>query len=333
MRIAVMGTGFVARLMCSNIQAMKNDGSPVELYAVASRSTEKAEAFARRFHVQRSYGSYEAMLEDPMVELVYIATPHVMHAEHMKLCIRYGKPILCEKPFTVNRKEAEEVLKMAHRAGVFVADGLWARYFPACGKIRELISQGAIGEPYFLKTDFITDLKNKEYIVHPEMAGGSLLTVGVYPISFTGMIMGYDLEHVESSVTMMESRVDLSETMFFCYKDGREAQLSASVAGDGRDYRRHAIVYGTNGHMIINSTSMPSVIHIYESTNPKKLVHSIELPPRYTGYEYEIESCMRAISKGQVEPEELPHHETLKMMEIMDHLRAQWNMRYPFENV
>ena len=169
MNVAIIGAGAIARSMCKTIRGMKAAGRPVELYAIASRSQERAEAFAKEEGVLKAYGSYEAMLADPDVHLVYIATPHSHHAEQMKLCINAGKPILCEKAFTPNLHQAEEVLSLAREKGVYVAEAIWPRYMPSRWIINDLLAQGVIGEPRMLYSNLCYAVEHKERITQPEL--------------------------------------------------------------------------------------------------------------------------------------------------------------------
>ena len=148
MNIGILGAGNIAGSMARTICGMAAQGRPVTLYAVASRSQEKADAFAKAYGIPRAYGSYAAMLNDPLVELVYIATPHSHHAEQIRQCVAAGKPVLCEKSFTANAKQAEDVLREAETAGVYVAEAIWTRYMPARGMIADIIASGEIGEPH-----------------------------------------------------------------------------------------------------------------------------------------------------------------------------------------
>lgn len=326
LKVAILGAGNIAGSMCATINGMKKAGRPVELYAVASRDIDKAIRFAREKGVRRAYGSYEEMLQDPAVDLVYIATPHSHHAEQMKLCIQYGKAILCEKSFTANAKQAEEVLALAKEKGVYVAEAIWTRYMPSRRIIDEIVASGELGNVKLLTANLCYQIEDKERIYKPELAGGSLLDIGVYPINFASMVFGNDIARVESSVVMMDTGVDHTENITVQYKNGRVAMLMAS-AGFRSD--RRCVVYGDKGYLTVDNVNNPGCIEVFDSNS--RLLRHIDVPQQITGYEYEVEACLRDIPAGRIEPEEMPHSETIEIMRQMDALRAQWNMKYPFE--
>lgn len=328
MNIGILGAGNIAGSMARTICGMAAQGRPVTLYAVASRSQEKADAFAKAYGIPRAYGSYAAMLSDPLVELVYIATPHSHHAEQIRHCVAAGKPVLCEKSFTANAKQAEEVLQEAEAAGVYVAEAIWTRYMPARRMIADIIASGEIGEPRFLSANLAYDVEHKERISQPELAGGALLDVGVYPLNFASMVFGNDIVRVESSVQKLGTGVDRTENITYFYRDGKMAQLMASVAFNSD---RRGIVYGTKGFLTVDNVNNPHEIALYDKNQRETPREVRPVPAQITGYEYEVEACLRDIAAGQLEPAEMPHAETLEIMRQMDTLRAAWQIRYPFE--
>lgn len=328
MKIGIMGAGRIAGVMSRTLRAMRETGRPVELYAIASRSAEKAEAFAKEQGVEKAYGSYDQLLSDPSVELVYIATPHSHHAEEMLACIKAGKPVLCEKSFTANAAQAECVLQSASEAGVYVTEAIWTRYMPSRAMLGELIASGVIGEPRQLTANLGYAIAHNERIFNPALAGGALLDVGVYVLNFASMVFGNDIARMESSVSMMPTGVDMTEDISLYYRDGRVAHLmaTAEMATD-----RRCVVYGTKGALTVDNVNNPSVISLYTPANSLIPAQTWEVPRQLTGYEYEVEACLRDIPLGRVEAPEMPHAETLTLMRQMDALRKQWGMRYPFE--
>ncbi|MBQ8555743.1 MAG: Gfo/Idh/MocA family oxidoreductase [Clostridia bacterium] len=328
MNIAILGAGSIARSMCQTIRGMKEAGRPVSLYAVASRDIDKAVRFAREQGVKRAYGSYEEMLADPKVDLVYIATPHSHHAEQVKMCIRHRKPVLCEKSFTANAQQAEEVLALAREQGVYVTEAIWTRYMPARKIIDDLIASGAIGTPRLLTANLAYDVERKERITDPALAGGALLDVGVYPINFASMVFGDDIVRVESTVTKMPSGVDRTENITYIYADGREAHLMASTAFNSD---RRCVVYGDKGYLTVDNVNNPAFIQVFDKNDRLHPVQHIDVPAQITGYEYEVEACLRDLAAGNLEAAEMPHAQTIAIMRQMDALRAQWDMKYPFE--
>ena len=328
MRIAILGAGAIARTMCATVRGMAAQGRPVELYAVASRSLEKAQAFAQEEDVHHAYGSYEEMVDDPNVDLVYIATPHSHHAEQMKMCIRHAKPVLCEKMFTPNLKQAQEVLSLAKEKRVYVADALWPRYMPSRQIINDLLAEDVIGEPCMLYSNLCYSIEHKARITDPALAGGALLDVGIYPLNFASMVFGDDIVRINSTVELMDTGVDRTETITIKYRGGRMSQLMASTAFNSD---RRAVVYGTKGFMIVDNVNNPHRIEIYDRDERRIPKRIVGVPPQITGYEYEVEACLRDLEEGNLEPREMPHEQTLMMLRQTDSLRAIWRVKYPFE--
>ncbi len=328
MNVAILGAGTIARTMCRTLRGMKAAGRPVELYAIASRSQEKADAFAREQGVCKAYGSYEAMLSDPKVDLVYIATPHSHHAEQMKLCIEYGKPILCEKAFTANLHQAEAVLDLAREKGVYVAEAIWPRYMPSRQIINDLLAQGVIGDPRMLYANICYAIEDRERITDPNLAGGALLDLGVYVLNFASMVFGDDIVRINSTVELAETGVDRTETITIKYRDGRMAQLMASTAFNSD---RRCVIYGTKGFLTVHNVSNPAWIEIFDKDERLIPIRHIDVPEQITGYEYEVEACLRDLQAGNLEPAEMPHAETRMILHQMDALRAIWHIKFPFE--
>ena len=327
--VAILGAGNIARKMAETLRLMKARGDGVELYAVASRDGERAEVFARKEGFAKAYGSYEEMLRDDGVDLVYIATPHSHHGEQIEQCVDHGRAVLCEKAFTATAAQAERALERAKEKGVLVTEAIWTRYVPMRGILDELLASGAIGAPRVLTANLGYTIWEKERIRRPELAGGALLDVGVYVLNFAAMTFGTAVERMESSVRMMDTGVDLQESVTLHYGDGRMAELMATAACNTS---RRCWIYGDQGCAEIDNVNNPRRITLYANANdPASVTRVIDAPPQLTGYEYEVAACLRALETGALECPEMPHCETLRMMRWMDALRHSWGMRYPFE--
>ena len=322
MNVGILGAGRIAVAMAQTLNGMEDACA----YAVASRDIRRAEEFAEKNHVEKAYGSYAEMLMDDKVDLVYIATPHSHHLEHGKLCISYGKPVLCEKSFTANVRQAKELLAYAKEKNVFITEAIWTRYMPSRKLIADILSSGELGELKGLSANLGYDVVDKERMVKPELAGGALLDVGVYPLNFASMCFGNEIEKITSACVWSPTGVDAQDAMILTYKDGRLATLHAGMLAATEQY---GIVYGTKGYMIAYNINNVDRIEIFSSD--RKSIRTVEVPKQITGYEYEIRACMRALEAGMLECEEMPHSETLQMMEWMDNIRADWGLRYPFE--
>lgn len=327
--VAILGAGNIARQMAKTLRLMKARGDKVELYAVGSRDKARAEAFAQAEGFTKAYGSYEELLRDDGVDLVYIATPHSHHGEQIEQCVTHGRAVLCEKAFTATAAQAERALALAKEKGVLVTEAIWTRYVPMRRMLDELLASGAIGTPRVLTANLGYTIYDKERIRRPELAGGALLDVGVYVLNFAAMVFGTQVERMESSVRLMDTGVDMQESITLHYPEGRMAELMATAACNTS---RRCWIYGDQGCAEVDNVNNPRRITLYANANdPASVTRVIDAPPQLTGYEYEVLACLRALETGALECPEMPHAETLRIMRWMDTLRHSWDMRYPFE--
>lgn len=322
MKIAILGAGGIAASTAPTMAALKE----IECYAVASRSLDKAQAFASKFGFQKAYGSYEEMLADPKVELVYIATPHSHHFAHMMLCLTHGKPVLCEKAFTMNVKQAQMVKEYANAHGIFAAEAIWPRYMPSRELINRVLASGIIGKVHTLTANLSYVIHQNRRLMDPELAGGALLDVGVYGINFALMHFGSDIQRIESSVQMTPTGVDGMESITIFYKDGRMAVLTHGMYARSD---RKGIFYADNGYMVVENINNPQSVSVYDQSD--KLLEYYEVPGQISGYEYEFLEAARCIREGKVEADSMPLGDSIQMMQVMDTLRNQWGLVYPQE--
>ena len=322
MKIGILGAGNIARNMANTLNAMED----AQFYAVGSRSQEKAEKFAKEYGAKKAYGSYEDLVADPEVELVYIATPHSHHYEHAKLCIEHGKPVLCEKAFMANAKQAKEIYELAKEKNVFITEAIWTRYLPSRKMIDEVIASGELGEVTFVTANLGYDIKDVERMQKPELAGGSLLDVGIYPLTFISMILGNDVKEVVSTCTKTATGMDEQNAIILKYDNGVMAIAHSGMLAGTEQY---GIVYGTEGYLIAENINNVTGIKVY--TKERKLIKELKVPKQITGFEYQVRASMKAIREGSLECPEIPHAESVIMMELMDRLREDWGIRYPFE--
>ena len=197
LNLAVLGAGNIAETMARTIQGLDD----VCAYAVASRDQKKAQEFADKYGFKKVYGSYEEMLADPEVGLVYVATPHSHHYDHCKLCIEAGKPVLCEKAFTANAEQAEELLALAKEKKVFITEAIWTRYMPFLKTMKDVIESGIIGKPCLLTGNLGYTLDHVARMQDPALAGGSLLDLSVYALNFASIIFGTEVLKMSSVCT------------------------------------------------------------------------------------------------------------------------------------
>lgn len=322
MKIGILGPGRMAGTLARTLTAMED----VTRLAVASRDRERAAAFAKEYGFQRSYDSYEALLTDPEVELVYIATPHSHHFELICQCIRAGKAVLCEKAFTVNAAQAAEVRRLSREHGVFVTEAIWTRYMPSRQIINRILDSGIIGKVTGLTANLCYPVTYKPRILAPELCGGALLDVGIYGLNFALMHFGKDIVKVDSSVRMADTGVDAMETVTIHYADGKMAVVTAAI--DCRSDRK-GIFYGEKGFIVVENINNPQSVSVYDTE--EKLLERIQVPQQISGYEYQIRECARCLAEGRTESISMPLDETVYVMELMDSIRGQWGLVYPME--
>ena len=321
--VGILGCGGIAQTMALTVRKTKG----FCLYAAASRSLEKAKDFAKENGAKKAYGSYEEMLNDRKVDLVYVATPHSEHFANAKLCIEHGKPCLVEKAFTVNEAQARELFRLAKEKNVFITEAIWTRYMPFVRTMKEVLASGAIGKPVYLEANLGYDVKGKNRMTDPALAGGSLLDLGVYPLNFASMMFGDDLLRVEASCTYTDKHLDEQDNITLVYRDGRMAVLTATMLG--RTDRRGMIV-GTEGYLVVENVNNFEKLTVYDKEYKKK--NSYKRPRQTTGYEYELLACRMALENGWPECPEMTHDETLRMLRVCDVVRRQLDVVYPFEN-
>ncbi len=322
MKIGFLGAGNISRMVAPTLAVMEG----MERYTVASRSLEKAEEFARTYGFEKAYGSYEQMLEDPQVELVYVATPHSHHYAHMMMAIERGKNILCEKAFTMNAAQAKAVQEAAAQKGVFVAEAIWPRYMPSRKVIQSVMESGIIGTPNTLTGNLSYIIGGVPRIQEPALAGGALLDIGVYGLNFALTHFGRDIARVESAVQLTEKGVDAMETITLFYRDGRMAVLTHSIWCRSD---RKGMIHGDKGYMVIENINNPQSLTVYD-TEDRELAH-YDFSGQISGYEYEFAECAAMLAAGKCESDSMPMEETVYMMELMDSLRKNWGVVYPQE--
>lgn len=321
-RIGIIGAGWIAHKMSLGIAPLKD----IEIYAIASRSIEKAKEFATEHNIPAAYGSYEDMLDDPEVDLVYIATPHSHHFAHAMLALEHGKPVLVEKAFTANAKQAEILIETARSKGIFITEAIWTRYMPLSHKIREIMESGIIGDPRIITATLCYMMEHKERIVRPDLCGGALLDLGVYALNFARMYFGTDIVKTVSNCHLGPTGMDMHESISLSYADGRMANLQSGALCLND---RQGIISGTEGYIRVDNINCPEVVEVYRNyelvarfTRPEDMIN---------GYEYQVIEAKRCIESGLTESPMMPHEETISIMKQMDALRKEWGVLYPYD--
>ena len=322
MKVGIIGAGWIAEKCAITLNGL----AEIECYAIASRSLAKAEAFAQKWGVTKAYGSYNQLLDDESVDLVYVATPHSHHYDVTREAILRGKPCLVEKAFMANLRQSQAIIDLAHEQKVFIAEAIWTRYQPAVQMVQQLIADGRIGTPRLITATLGYSMGNKERIMRPDLCGGALLDLGVYALNFVRMFCHSDIEHIESQCVKSSTGMDLSNAISIRMANGVLANVQ-SAANCVRD--NIGVIAGTDGNLIIDNINNPQNIRV--NTHDRLFVEDIPVPQQITGYEYQFQTCKQCLEQGLLEPPQMPHQETLYIMKLMDQLRHRWGVVYPYD--
>lgn len=323
MNIGILACGGIAQVMATTLKGM---GDAVSMYACASRDIEKSKAFAEKNGFKKYYGSYEELVKDDDVSLVYIASPHSHHYEHIKLCLENGKNVICEKPLTVNSAQAREVFKLAEDKGLLLTEAIWPRYQPLFKTLKEVLDSGAIGEISMVSANMFYDIDKVKRIYDPSLAGGALLDVGVYSLTFASLCLGEDIDEMITACHKFDTGVDAQTTVILKYPDGKMANTFSGTAAVSD---RMGTISGRDGYIVVENIYSPGYFLLYDKE--RKLVREYKAPSKITGYEFEVYAAMDAIRKGETQCPDCPHSKTIRILELMDMAREQMGIKYPFE--
>lgn len=317
----IVGPGFIANKFA---EAIKNVDGAV-LTSVASRSEENGKTFAERHSIENVFAGYEEMAKSDAVDAVYIATPHPFHKPCAEIFLNSGKHVLCEKPICVNAKQAEEIAKCAKENGVFLMEAMWTRFLPAIKEAQAIADSGEIGEIRSVSADFCYYITEEEdaKLFKNDLAGGSLLDVGVYGINFASIFLGNSPESIVALSDISEN-VDLQTSIIMKYENGATAQISSAITTVKPDT---GYICGTKGYI--------EIPHFYGAqeliVNVNDKQNHISKPSIGEGFEEEIIEACECIRQGKLQSDVMPLCESIKMMELMDSVREQINLKYPFD--
>ncbi len=323
-RWGIIATGNIAASLAEAINFVDD----AELLAVASRSQESADQFGDKWNIPRRYPSYQQLAEDPDIDVVYIATPHNLHAENMKLCLNAGKHVMCEKPLTLNATQARECIQLARDKGLFLMEAVWMRFFPAIAEIKSFVQSGVIGKPRLIEADFCFHLPYdpNHRLYDLELGGGALLDIGIYPLSFTTNLLGFP-DEAQAMAQLAPTGADQITTMSLKYGD----DCAALLAGSMFIYKpQDAIIAGENGFIHVHESFFHPDRFTVHVNGKDPVEHHV--PYQLNGYPHEIEEVHRCLNEGLTESPLMPVDETLQMMELMDQLRSQFGVVYPADN-
>jgi predicted dehydrogenase len=319
-RWGIVGPGRIAELLVEDFAVVEG----ARVTAVASRSLPRAEAFAARHGIERSYGSYAELLADPDVDVVYVATPHAQHAAFARAAIRAGKALLVEKAFTATYAGAAEVVEMARSTGTFVMEAMWTRFQPAVVRLRELVADGAIGEVRSVQADLgiqrAFDPDDRLFAL--ELGGGALLDLGVYVVSFAQMLLGSPAT-VQAAGSLFPTGVDAEAALLLGFDDGRSATLSTSLRNALPGQAR---VFGTDGWIdVLPRFHHPDTIVLHRGdAEPETIVR----PPLGAGYAHELIEVGACLRGGRTESAVMPLDDTLAVQDVLQQAADQLGVRH-----
>lgn len=320
-RWGIIGTGSIAKQFARGLRALPD----AALVAVGSRAQDTADAFGVEFEVPRRYATYEALVGDPEVDAVYISTPHPFHMPNTLLALDAGKAVLCEKPFAINAREAEAMVKKAREKKVFLMEAMWTRFIPVVAQAREWVEQGAIGDVRMVAADFgfRAGWNEESRLLNRELGGGSLLDVGIYAISFASMIMKRQPSNIASLADIGKTGVDEQAAMVFGYDGGQLATLYTAVR---TNTPHEADILGADGNIRIHAPFWKAT---KATLTTSKGAITADMPHVGNGYNYQAAEVARCLREGRLESDIMPLDETLALMQTMDCVRGQWGLKYP----
>ena len=322
-RWGILASGGIAQAFARDLSYFNNH----IVAAVGSRSQESADAFAAEFPGCSAYSSYEALVADPSLDAIYVASPHPYHVSNAVLALNAGKPVLCEKPFTINAAEARETKAAADANGVALMEAMWARFLPHMHKVREILASGILGQIWAVEADHgqrLSDYANPRHW-EPSLGGGALLDLGIYPISFAHMVLGVP-NKISASATFTDKGVDASSSVIFDYKDGAQAILTSNMMVSTPC---RATICGTLGKIEIDRT-------FYNPASMRVIMHdgtTTEYPSDYKGHGLREQAAEfeRVVRNGEKSSSILTPDESILIMESLDEVRRQIGLIYPSE--
>ncbi|MET2983901.1 Gfo/Idh/MocA family protein [Aureibaculum conchae] len=318
----IVGCGNIANKFVSDLALVED----AELQAVASRNLEKADAFGQKHNSKKCYGSYDELFLDSDVDIVYIATPHNSHCEFSLKALEYGKHVLCEKPLSINRKEAEKMIALSKSRNLFFMEGLWTRFNPTFVAVKERIDNGEIGKVKYIKADFSFKSEHAldSRVFNLDLAGGALLDIGIYPIFLAYSLLGKPEDILAKSIFHTKTGADVQTSMLFHYKNAQAILYSGFMSKS----KMTACISGTEGEIYIHDQWHVAQGYALVKNEEEEV---FELPTKGIGFTHEIEECHKCIRNNQIESNLWSHQHSLDLISILDDVRDQVGLKYPQE--
>jgi len=319
----ILGPGRIAKKFADAVWKIPN----ASIYAIASRSSSDPEQLKHTFNAEECYTSYEKLAADTKVDAIYIATPHRFHYENIKLCLNAEKAVLCEKSFTVNANQADELFKLSQSKQIFLMEALWTRFLPIYGQIRQWLDACKIGDVRLVTSalGFVATRNFKDRLLNIDLAGGTILDMGVYNTALTQWVFQETPQKITAIGQIGETGVDEMVSATFSYENGAAAQFTCTF--QARPLGQFAIT-GTKGMIIVQS-------HFVRATQVTLTVgkksRTVKKRFKINGFEYQIKAVMQSILEGALDCPQMTQADTLANMRILDTIRRQIGLRYPFE--
>ncbi|CAK9082765.1 2-dihydrobenzene-1 [Durusdinium trenchii] len=315
--------------------------------AVGASSLSKAQALADKVKASRAVGSYEELVADPDVDVVYVGTIHTMHLPHARMALNAGKHVVCEKPLAVNEKEAQELVDLARAKGLFLMEAMWTRFFPVTRKVQEILASGELGAPKSVQADFgfIGPMEDKNHRLWDlNCAGGAMLDIGIYLVQLATMVFGASMPSVQSTALLTPEGVDHEGALSLCWSDKGSASLLFTLRATTPE---HAVIMCEKGYIRLHGPAhTPERMTVFKSSGVRGKFEEQDfdfpLPqlrpgltviyPSSEGMMYQVLAAEKCLKEQKLECPEYPLEESLTVMRIMDAYRRQVGVTYPSES-
>lgn len=315
-KFGIIGAGRIAKKFAEGIKYAKE----AELIGIASRNITKSNEFGDIFGIKKRYDNYEALAKDEEIDVVYISTPNGLHKDHAILCLKNKKAVICEKPFAGSKKDVEEMISIAKENNVFLMEAMWTRFFPLIRRIREILNEDIIGKVKMIKGDFgfKSSTGYDDIRFDKNLAGGAIMDVGVYPISFVSMIYNRQPKEIKVISDICHTGVDEQSSMIFGYENGEMALLSCAIM---TETPKNIFIIGDKGYIHIPHGWYRAEKAFIQVHNKDQ--ETIHMPMEGNGYNYEIEEVIRCLKEGKLESDIMPLKESLEIQQTLDTIRKQ----------
>ena len=314
MKWGIMGTGRIANIFCETLQQIQD----MQVYAIGSRDLEKAEKFAQKFNAEKYYGSYEELVCDENIDVIYVATPIACHYECVKLCLNAGKNVLCEKAFTMHAEEAKELYEIAQQKQLFLMEALWTKCQPVYRKLMEWKEQGLLGDIQGVEAKFYTMGGTNHRLYRDKKQGGALYDLAVYPLMYACAFLGYQPKKIFAHAVIDGDDVDVMDTIQLEYDNGAFADLTAGVS-----CKRQVSLYvhGSKGRVLIDDEPFFQAQHatLYNANN--EIIDCTDVPFEINGYEYEAMEVKACIDNGKTNSDLIPMEETIAIIGLLEDVK------------